>query len=187
MDKRNIPTLSQLFWTFFKLGAFTFGGGYAMLPLIQKEIVETRAWIDMEQFCDVLACAQSGPGAVAINTAIFTGYKLLGIPGVAVATLGVVLPSFFIILIIAATLSAAGPSAILTKVFAGIRPAVVALIAAAAIGLGKSVLKTKFSYAIAVIALITSLLTNLHPALMILAAAVVGYVDYALKKRQVAN
>ena len=83
--------------------------------------------------------------------------------------------------------SAAGPSAILTKVFAGIRPAVVALIAAAAIGLGKSVLKTKFSYAIAVIALITSLLTNLHPALMILAAAVVGYVDYALKKRQVAN
>lgn len=158
-----------------------------MLPLIQKEIVETRAWIDMEQFCDVLACAQSGPGAVAINTAIFTGYKLLGVPGVAVATLGVVMPSFFIILTIAATLSAAGPSAILTKVFAGIRPAVVALIVSAAVGLGRSVLKDNFSYAIAGVALVASLAFNLHPALIIFAAAIVGYVDYALKKRQVAK
>ena len=158
-----------------------------MLPIIQREVVETRGWIETEQFVDVLAVAQSGPGAVAINTAIFTGYKLMGASGVAAATLGVVAPSFLIILTVAATLSAAGPSELLSKIFAGIRPAVVALIAAAAVGVGKKVLKDKFTYGIAGVALVVSLLTNVHPAIMILTAAVVGYINYTLKKRQVAK
>jgi len=176
-----------LFWSFFKVGAFTFGGGYAMLPIIQREIVENRGWIETEQFVDVLAVAQSGPGAVAINTAIFTGYKLMGASGVIAATLGVVAPSFLIILAIAATLGAAGPSPLLEKVFKGIRPAVVALIISAAYGVGKKVLKDKFSYAISGAALVASLAFNIHPAIMILCAAIVGYSHYNWNKREAAK
>lgn len=155
-----------------------------MLPIIQREIVEHRQWMGTEQFVDVLAIAQSGPGAVAINTAIFTGYKLLGASGVAAATAGVVAPSFLIILTIAATLKATGPSPLLTKVFQGIRPAVVALIVSAAIGVGKKVLNDSFSFCLAGSALLLSLTTNIHPALMIIAAALIGYGRYAWHKEK---
>lgn len=184
LDKRNNPTLLGLFWSFFKVGAFTFGGGFAMLPIIQREVVDRRKWIETEQFVDVLAVAQSGPGAVAINTAIFTGYKLLGAGGVVAATAGVVAPSFLIILTIAATLTAAGPSPLLTKAFQGIRPAVVALIVSAAIGVGKKVLKDSFSICLAGCALLVSLLTNIHPAFMILVAALIGYARYVMDKKK---
>lgn len=155
-----------------------------MLPIVQRELVDNKCWLEPEQFVDVLAVAQCGPGATAVNTAIFTGYKLFGIAGVGAATLGVVLPSFFIILAIAATLTAAGASPLLSKVFMGIRPAVVALIISAAIGVGKTVLKDTRSYIIVGGTLIFGLLSKIHPALLILGAAIWGLVGYSWRQVQ---
>ncbi|MBT9136203.1 MAG: putative chromate transport protein [Firmicutes bacterium] len=177
------PTLSTLFWSFFKVGAFTFGGGLAMLPVMQREIVDRQGWQSEQEFVDVLAIAQSSPGAIAINTAIFTGYKLLGGPGVAVAIAGVVLPSFLIITVLAATLTAAEPPPLLTEFFLGIRPAVVALILAAAIGIGKKVLVDRFNIILAAVALGVSLVSNAHPGILIVSAAIFGYLHQQLLSR----
>ena len=89
----NILSLWELFTSFFKIGAFTFGGGHAMVPLIQKEVVDNKKWIDAESFIDILALAQTAPGLVAANTSIFVGYKLAAIPGALWALAGTVLPS----------------------------------------------------------------------------------------------
>jgi chromate transporter len=174
LDKHTDPRLISLFLSFAKVGAFTFGGGIAMLPVIQREIVENRQWLNHEEFVDVLAVAQAGPGAVAINTAILTGYKLLGAGGVLFATAGVVAPSFLIILLIATLLPEYGRSPILGSFFMGVRPAVVALILAAALSVGKKVLLDRAGIALAGLALIVSLALNPHPAVLILAAALVG-------------
>lgn len=186
MDKRGNPSVASLFGSFFRVGAFTFGGGVAMLPVIEREIVEHRQWLSTEDFVDILAIAQSGPGAIAINTAILTGHKLLGLKGVAAATAGVVAPSFFIILVIAALLPQVGQSPILNGFFMGVRPAVVALIAAAAIKLGRKILVDRFSIALAGITLFVSLLFNPHPAVLIPAAALfgLGRFFYLLKREQ---
>ncbi|MBT9153110.1 MAG: Chromate transport protein [Firmicutes bacterium] len=174
------PTLSTLFWSFFKVGAFTFGGGLAMLPVMQREIVDRQGWQSEQEFVDVLAIAQSSPGAIAINTAIFTGYKLLGGPGVAVAIAGVVLPSFLIITVLAATLTAAEPPPLLTEFFLGIRPAVLA----AAIGIGKKVLVDRFNIILAAVALGVSLVSNAHPGILIVSAAIFGYLHQQLLLRR---
>lgn len=174
LDKHTDLSLVTLFLSFAKVGAFTFGGGIAMLPVIQREIVENRQWLNHEEFVDVLAVAQSGPGAIAINTAILTGYKLVGASGVLAATAGVVTPSFLIILLIAALLPEYGQSPVLSSFFMGVRPAVVALILAAALSVGKKVLLDRASLALAGLALIVGLALNPHPAVLILSAALVG-------------
>ncbi|MBS3873365.1 MAG: chromate transporter [Dethiobacter sp.] len=183
MEHPTPPTLTALFWSFCKVGAFTFGGGLSMLPVIEREIVHTRGWQSEQEFIDVLAVAQSSPGAIAINTAIFTGYKLLGLPGVAVATLGAVLPSFIIITLLAATLTATTPGPIVLDFFKGIRPAVVALIFAAALTLGKKVLVDNFSMGLAAVALLISLNSNWHPAVIIAGAALFGLVYHYRQRR----
>ena len=90
-----------MFLTFFKIGAFTFGGGFAMIPIIQKEVVENKKWIKDEEFIDTISIAQSSPGPIAVNSSIFVGYKISGFPGALICTFGTVLPSFLIILVIA--------------------------------------------------------------------------------------
>ena len=120
--------LFDLFWTFCKIGALTFGGGYAMLPLIQREIVENKKWSTEKEILDYYAVGQCTPGVIAVNTATFIGYKLRGIIGGIVATLGVIFPSIVIILIIATFLQNFADLAIVQSAFAGIRVAVVALI-----------------------------------------------------------
>ncbi len=124
--------LSGLFWTFFKIGAFTFGGGWAMISIIEKEIVDKHRWLDRQEFLDLLAVAQSLPGILAVNIAVAIGDKLRGLRGAIVAAMGSILPSFTMILFIAIFLT---PDLIknnetLNAVFMGIRPAVVALIVA---------------------------------------------------------
>ncbi len=119
-----------MFSTFFKIGSFTIGGGYAMIPLIQKEVVENKKWMDEREFIDMLALAQSAPGVIAINTAIFIGYKMKGVKGSLVTTLGSALPSFLMILLIAMVFTNFKDNPAVERVFKGIRPAVVALIAA---------------------------------------------------------
>ncbi|MBP5290727.1 MAG: chromate transporter, partial [Paludibacteraceae bacterium] len=88
--------LLQLFWTFFKIGAFTLGGGYAMIPLVQREVVDNRRWLGEEEFLDLIALAQSAPGIIAVNTAVFVGYKVGGWRGLVLSVLGATLPSFLI-------------------------------------------------------------------------------------------
>ena len=120
----------EAFGIFFKIGAFTIGGGYAMVPLIENEIVTKRKWIAQEDFIDLLAISQSAPGILAVNISIFIGYKLRGIRGSIITALGTILPSFIIILAIALFFHSFKDNPIVERIFKGIRPAVVALIAA---------------------------------------------------------
>jgi chromate transporter len=128
----------ELFFVFFKLGAFTFGGGYTMVPLIRNEVVEKRRWIEDEEFMDALSIALSAPGPIALNTALFVGNRRLGFKGSLFSAAGVILPSFLIILFIAIVLTQFKDNAAIERIFRGIRPAVVALIAAPLFSLGKS-------------------------------------------------
>lgn len=129
--------LLQLFTTFFKIGLFTFGGGMAMIPLIQREIIERRQWIDNKDALDMLALAQSAPGPIALNTAVFIGYKLRGISGALVSVAGVVIPSFLVILAVAIFFAKVRDNKVVDSAFRAMRPAVVALIVAPIIGLAK--------------------------------------------------
>lgn len=129
----------KLFLTFFKIGAFTFGGGYAMIPLIEKETVEKNEWITSEEILEVFAISESTPGPIAINTATFIGYKIAGFFGAAAATLGVVLPSFIIILIVAKFIEKFRTSTFVSGALTGLKPCVVALIGVAVLTIGKTV------------------------------------------------
>ena len=118
----------KLFISFFKVGAFTFGGGWAMIPLIEREVVDKQNWIKREDFVDALAIAQSLPGVLAVNISILIGNKLRGLKGCLMATLGTILPSFLIILAIAIWFVQTYDNPVVERIFKGIRPAVVALI-----------------------------------------------------------
>ena len=132
----------QLFWTYLKIGTFTLGGGYAMLPLIQREVVDRRQWIDEEEFLNMIALAQAAPGLIAVNSAIFIGWRIGGWKGVAGAVLGAVLPSFLIILLIAMIFQEWKEQPAVEAAFKGIRPAVVALIAAPLVKMAKTAIKS---------------------------------------------
>ncbi len=131
----------SLFYTYLKIGTFTLGGGYAMLPLIQREVVDRKGWIDEEEYLNMIALAQAAPGLIAVNSAIFIGWRVGGWRGVCGAVLGAVLPSFLIILAIAMVFSDWKELPAVEAAFKGIRPAVVALIAAPLFKLAKSALK----------------------------------------------
>ena len=126
----------SLFYSFFKIGLFTFGGGYAMIPLVQREVVR-KGWILEAQFLELLTLAQSAPGPLALNTAVFVGYRVKGYRGGALSVFGIILPSFVIILIIAIYLHSFRDNHVVAAVFKGIRPAVVALMLAPVFGFSK--------------------------------------------------
>ena len=126
----------SLFYSFFKIGLFTFGGGYAMIPLVQREVVR-KGWILEDQFLELLTLAQSAPGPLALNTAVFVGYRVKGYRGVALSVFGIILPSFVIILSIAIYLHSFRDNHVVAAVFKGIRPAVVALMLAPVFGFSK--------------------------------------------------
>lgn len=176
----------ELFITFFKIGATTFGGGYAMLPIIKREVVENRDWLNDEEFIDVLAVAQSSPGAVAVNSAVFIGQKLQGFPGAIAALLGAVLPSFIVILTIAMFFTRFTEHPVAVAAFAGIRPAIAALIAAAVIKIGKPVFTRRRNVILMVSFLLLSLFLDFHPVAIILLGAGLGLLFHWLACRQVA-
>lgn len=130
--------LFYLYWAFFKIGLFTFGGGYAMIPLLEKEVVSTYGWLTLPEMLDVLAVSQVTPGPIAINMATFVGYKVTGFTGALAATLGVITPSVLIVLVIARFYSQFRRLNIVQGIFQGIRPMVVALIGAAGIFIVRS-------------------------------------------------
>ena len=127
----------ELFLSFFKIGLFTFGGGYAMIPIIQNEVITRRGWIAEGEFLDLLTLAQSAPGPISLNTSVFVGYKMYGYAGAAAALLGVVLPSFIIILVVAVFFSQIRHDAVVDAAFKGMRPAVVALIIGPVVSLAR--------------------------------------------------
>lgn len=173
--------LFDLFWTFCKIGALTFGGGYAMLPLIQREIVENKKWSTEKEILDYYAVGQCTPGVIAVNTATFIGYKLRGIIGSIVATLGVIFPSIVIILIIATFLKNFADLAIVQSAFAGIRVAVVALIITTVVKLIKSSIKDYLGVIIAIIAFVISAFIGLSPVYVVIAAALTGFISKGLR------
>ncbi|MDR3286008.1 MAG: chromate transporter [Prevotellaceae bacterium] len=128
----------ELFISFFKIGMFTLGGGYVMIPLIEKEVVNKRKWINNDEFTEMLTLAQSAPGAIAINTAVFVGYKIQGTKGMLATVLGTVIPSFTIILLVAIFFAELGNNETVERIFCGIRPAVVALIAVPVVNMLKN-------------------------------------------------
>ena len=173
--------LFDLFWTFCKIGALTFGGGYAMLPLIQREIVENKKWSTEKEILDYYAVGQCTPGVIAVNTATFIGYKLRGIIGGIVATLGVIFPSIVIILIIATFLQNFADLAIVQSAFASIRVAVVALIITTVVKLIKSSIKDYLGVIIAIIAFVISAFIGLSPVYVVIAAALTGFISKGLR------
>ena len=163
----------QLFYTYLKIGTFTLGGGYAMLPLIQREVVDRKGWIDEQEFLNMIALAQAAPGLIAVNSAIFIGWRIGGWRGVAGAVLGAVLPSFLIILAIAMVFADWKELPAVEAAFKGIRPAVVALIAAPLVKLAKS---AKISWLTALIPFAAALLIwlgHINPVWVILATIII--------------
>lgn len=163
----------QLFYTYLKIGTFTLGGGYAMLPLIQREVVDRKGWIDEEEFLNMIALAQAAPGLIAVNSAIFIGWRIGGWRGVCGAVLGAVLPSFLIILLIAIVFQEWKEQPAVEAAFKGIRPAVVALIAAPLFKMAKS---AKISWITALIPIAAALLIwlgHVNPVWVILATILI--------------
>ena len=166
--------LLDLFWTFAKIGSITFGGGYAMLPIIQREIVEKKKWATETEVMDYYAVGQCTPGIIAVNTATFIGYRLKGIAGGIFATLGVIFPSLVIIMLIAAFLKNFAEFSVVQHAFGGIRVAVVALIISSVIKLWKSSVKNYIGIIIAVMAFILGAVLQLSPIYVVIGAAIVG-------------
>ena len=165
----------ELLRTFFKIGAFTLGGGYAMIPIIESEVVDKHGWINREEFTNLIAIAQSCPGVFAINISTFVGYKLSKVQGAICAALGAALPSFLIILLIAMCFHQFMDVPWIAAMFRGIRPAVVALIAVPTFNLAKSANLTLANCWIPVGTALLIWLMGVNPIYIILAAGIGGY------------
>lgn len=164
-----------LFKTFFKIGAFTLGGGYAMIPIIENEVVEKHQWVNRDEFLDLIAVAQSCPGVFAINISIFIGYKLQKMRGALSACLGTALPSFLIILLIALFFHSFMDVPWVAAMFRGIRPAVVALIAVPTFKLSKTAGISLVNCWIPILSAVLIWALGVNPIYIIMAAALGGY------------
>ena len=169
-----MKTYWQLFKAFFRVGILTFGGGYAMLPILRREVVETHPWCTDEELADYYAIGQCTPGIIAVNTATFIGYKLKGIPGGIVATFSVVLPGFLIILAIAAALENFAHLPVVINAFAGIRVAVVVLIFNAVLKLLKTSVKDRDTLVVFLAVFALASLLSVSPVIFVLASAAAG-------------
>ncbi len=174
--------LLQLFTTFFKIGLFTFGGGYAMIPLIQREVIEKHKWISDKDFLDMLVLAQSSPGPIAVNTAVFVGYKMRGVVGAIATTFGTVLPSFIVILLLALFFAEVRDNRYVDAAFRAMRPAVVALIVAPLMGLVKGM--KWYLAALAAAVAVAVWYFGISPMYLIGAGVVVGVVIAVVNGRK---
>ena len=174
MPKANIYWES--FKTFFKIGIFTLGGGYAMIPLIEEEVVNNKKWVTKDEMLDLIAIAQSCPGVFAINIATFIGYKLRKTRGAICTTLGTAMPSFLIILAIAMFFSQFKDNPYVAAMFKGIRPAVVALIAVPTFNLGKRAQLNMWTIWIPIVSALLIWLLGVSPIWIIIAAGIGGYI-----------
>lgn len=171
------------FCTFFKIGLFTIGGGYAMVPLIEEEVVNKKQWLNQEEFMDLLAISQSVPGVFAVNFSIFIGYKLKKTPGAIALALGAILPSFLIILAIALFFHQFKEYEAIENIFKGIRPAVVALIAAPTFSMARSARINRYNVWIPVLSALLIWLMGVSPVYIIAIAGIGGFIYGKLKSK----
>lgn len=181
-SKKKESSLLQIFLTFAKIGPMTFGGGYAMIPLIEKEVVERKGWVKESDIADVFAISESIPGAIAINSSTFVGYKIKGIPGAIVAMLGILLPTFLIVLILCIAFLSVQGNPYIEAAFKGIRAAIVALITYAGIKIGRTGVFDKSTLAIAIGTTFLLLIFHMNPILLIVCGAFVGISVNQLKR-----
>lgn len=182
MKNNSMKELYDIFITFFKIGAFTIGGGLAMLPLIEREVVYEKKWVVQEEIEDIFAIAQSLPGVIAINTSIYIGYKRLKLKGAFVAALGVILPSFLTILFIYWLMSGIQNNIYVKKAFAGAKAGITALLLITLIKLLKSTIKNPFSAALVILSFAAIVLFDAPVFLTIVTGGLAGYIMYIARK-----
>jgi chromate transporter len=181
---KKLKLLFEIFWVFFKIGAFTFGGGYAMIPLINRETVENKKWISDQDILDIVAIAESTPGPIAINSATFVGYKVAGTLGSVFATLGTVIPSFIIILLISFVLEEFQHLTVIKYAFEGIRAGVLALVLKAFWTMYKKAPKNLISYIISALAFILAAFVKLNILYCIIICALIGLTSSIIARRR---
>lgn len=175
--------LWSIFWTFFKISPLTFGGGYVMIPLLEREFVERKKWVKTEEIADIFAVSESVPGSIAVNSGTFIGFRLAGILGAIAAMTGAVMPTFLILLIFSALLLGNQDNPIVQQALQGIRPTIVALIAYAGYKIGKTAVIDKTTLFIVVLTISVMLIVHIHPIITILSGGVLGIILGSLKKR----
>lgn len=175
---KDIKKLFKMFITFFKIGLFTFGGGLAMIPIMEKEFVDKQGWVEKDKFVNAISITQTVPGAVAINMSIFFGYNIAGLAGAVVAAVGVALPSFFVILTIALVFRNFNDYTIVQHILRGIRPAVVGLIIYAGLDLAKYIDWSPSLAATISLVIIIGVTLAVNPAFLILMAIIFGSISY---------
>jgi len=185
--KNKIRKIFEMFLIFLKIGAFTFGGGYAMIPFIQREIAEKRNWITDDEILDIIAIAESTPGPIAINSATFVGYKVCGFWGSFFCTLGIVLPSFVIIVIISFVLSEFEQLKAVQYAFNGIRAGVLALIIKALYSMYKKCPKNIISYIVAAISFAAVAILGINVLIALIVSALVGLIYSVIASRRLSR
>lgn len=173
----------ELFWSFFKMSPVTFGGGYAMIPIIEREIVHRKNWMNMREVSDTLALGGTAPGAIAINSAIFIGYRVGGMVGAVAAMFGALLPTFIIVILLGGIYLFYQENEYVNAAFKGISGAVVALIGYAAIKISKNSIIDKSTAILAILMVMGMIVFNLHPILVIFLGALLGIVITRVKEK----
>lgn len=183
--KKDFHFYLKLFWATFSLSAFTFGGGYIIVPLMRKKFVEEYGWIEENEILDLTAIAQSSPGAIAVNASIIIGYRLAGIPGALLSMLGTILPPFLILSIISLFYQAFRDSSIVSALMKGMQAGVAAVICDAVISMGADVLKEKsiLSVILMIAVFMASFLFNVNVVLIILLCAAIGFVSTLYREK----
>lgn len=179
--KEQWKIIIQVFWTFFKIGPVTFGGGFAMIPLIEKEVVDKRNWLKKDDVTDVFALAQSVPGAIAINSATFIGHRIAGVKGTIAAMLGISLPTFLIVLSLGIAYLFFQDNPKIEAAFVAIRASIVALIIYAAIKVGKTAIIDKSTFGMFLVG--TFVLFFIHPLFVIVLGGLFGGILMVIKKK----
>ena len=174
----------DIFILFFKIGAFTIGGGYAMLSLIEDEIVNKKNWLEKEEFVDGMAIAQSVPGVLAVNISLITGYKIAGFLGMFAGMLGAVLPSFFIVLFLSQILLAIGNHPIVVAIFNGIKPAIAALILISVYRIAKSANINRYTFIFPIIIAVLIRYLGVSPIIIIIATMILGNIYFLFKEKE---
>lgn len=174
MSTYNPKQLLEIYISFFKLGCFSFGGGYSMIPLIEHEVVENKKWVDKEKIVDIFAVSESLPGAIALNSSAFVGYSVARIPGSLIALLGNMTPSVLIILTLSILFEQISSYPVVQSAFRGVYPTIVGLILYAAYKIGKTALKDTICVVIMLLAFAATMFFHFLPVYVIICGAVVG-------------
>jgi len=179
----NSTLLRQLFWSFLKIGPVTFGGGYAMIPLVEREVVHHRRWMEEEELNEIFTTSGSAPGAIAVNAATYIGYRLAGAAGAITATLGMLLPTVVIALLLGIFILHVQEHPIVQAAFTSIRATVIALIAYAAYKFGKLAIVDKMTVAFIIVAVVLLFVPQVHPIFIILGGGIAGIVIVPIRGR----